>query len=214
MNKITILLLSSVLALPSFRVAAFGDFAFDVVPHDQDYYTKDVRNVQLIYTEKNQAEAQRAADVQIRLQPIYEDLFGYKLDEKLYIGLTSDYNQITNGFAGPIPFTRQVFYGGGALVPDDFSSISWLDNLTYHETAHNYQLNAKDNAVSSTLHSVIKNGNFILPWITMPNIVESSFLKEGNGVLNEVWHGNGRSFVQWSFQSGNPDAGESRFITT
>jgi len=170
-------------------VEAVGDY--DVVPHDQDYYTREIRNFELIYTEKNLDTAKRAADVHMLLQPAYEDAFGYKLDETLRIGIASDYNQIANGFTTPLPYARQVEYIGGALIADYFSSISWIDNLMYHETAHTYQINPKDNPVSRTLHTVLKNGFFILPWFTSPNMLESSFLMEGNAVLNESWHGNG-----------------------
>lgn len=197
-RKTIILFTISFFALSVTQVIAAGNW--EVVPHDQPYYTKDVRNVELIYTEKNQDTAQRAADVQMLLQPVYEDVFGYTLDEKLYIGLASDYNQIPNGFASFLPYARQVYYNGGALLPDHFSDTSWLDSLLYHETAHSYQLNAKDNIVSSTLHSVLKNGNFILPWLVNPNVVESSFMLEGNAVLNEAWHGNGGRLYSGRFK--------------
>ncbi|HEB82735.1 MAG TPA: hypothetical protein ENJ11_07725 [Gammaproteobacteria bacterium] len=173
---------------------------YDVVPHDQDYYTRDIRNFELIYTEKNRDIAQQTADVQMLLQPAYEDSFGYRLDERLRIGLASDYNQIANGFTTPLPYARQVLYIGGALIPDYFSSTSWIDTLSYHETAHSYQMNPKDNPVSRTLHTVFKNGIFILPWFTSPNMIGSAFLYEGNAVLNESWHGNGGRLYSGRFR--------------
>ena len=174
--------------------------AYDVVPHDADYYTKRVRNTQLIYTENNMPFAQHAAEVEMSLQPLYEDSFGYQMDETLYVGLTSKNNQIANGFSTQWPNNRQINYMGGAMKLDYFTSTSWLDTLLYHETTHNYQLNAKDNLVSSSLHSVIGNGAFFIPWFSVPNVVESSFLLEGNAVLNESWHNNGGRLYSGRFK--------------
>ena len=110
----------------------------DVVPHDRDYFTADVRNCELIYTEKDLPFAKEAAAVEAGLQPRYEATYGYRMDETLYVGLISDYNQIANGFSTPYPNNRQINYGGGVLNVDYFCSSSWLKTLLYHETAHNY----------------------------------------------------------------------------
>jgi len=174
--------------------------AADVVPNDQEYYTAKVRNTELIYTKKNLPFAQIAADTQMQLQPRYEQLFGYIMDEPLYVGLLSDYNQIANGFMMPYPNNRQMNYIGGTMYVDHFSATSWLKTLLYHETAHNYQINAKDNVISSTLHSLFGNGMVFYPWFVFPNIVESSFLLEGNAVLNESYHGNGGRLYSGRFK--------------
>ncbi len=166
-------------------------FANSVVPHDQDYFTKDVRNTQLIYTEKNSKDAAHVANIEELLQPQYEKSFGYVMDEILYVGLVSDYNQIANGFSTPLPVNRQINYIGGTQSIDYFSSTSWIDTLIYHESAHNYQVNAKDNIISSSIHTIFKNGAFFVGYFNLPNAVTSSFLLEGNAVLNESWHGNG-----------------------
>ena len=172
----------------------------NVVSHDEAYFTKKVRNTQLIYTEQNIPFAKQAAAVEMRLQPLYEEKFGYKMDETLHVGLISEYNQIANGFSTQYPNNRQINYVGGAMKVDYFSSTSWLNTLLYHETAHNYQLNAKDNIISSSLHTVLGNGAFFIPWFTLPNGVESSFLLEGNAVLNESWHGNGGRLYSGRFK--------------
>jgi hypothetical protein len=172
-----------------------------VVPHDSGYYTKDVRNTRLIYTENNLPFAEEAADIELSLQPLYENVFGYRMDEVLNVGLTSEYNQIANGFSTQYPNNRQINYIGGALTVDYFSSPSWLKTLLYHETAHNYQLNAKGSPVSQRLHFVFGNGFVILPWFTVPNIMESPFLLEGNAVLNESWHGNGGRLYSGRFKA-------------
>ncbi|HNC75470.1 MAG TPA: hypothetical protein PK362_11385, partial [Elusimicrobiota bacterium] len=130
----------------------------------------------------------------------YEKQFGFALDERLYVGLISDYNQIANGFSTPLPNNRQINYIGGTELVDYFSVRSWLETLIYHETAHNYQLNAKDNPVSSSLHKVFGNGMVISPFIIMPNIAVNSFLLEGNAVLNESWHGNGGRLYSGRFK--------------
>lgn len=171
-----------------------------VVPHDKPYYTTDLRNTHLIYTKDNLPFAKEAAEVELLLQPLYEKKFGYQMDEKLNVGLISSYNQIANGFSTQFPNNRQINYVGGAMMVDYFSSPSWLKTLLYHETTHNYQTNAK-HGVSSSLHSVIGNGTFLLPWFVVPNMMESSFLLEGNAVLNESWHGNGGRLYSGRFKA-------------
>ena len=175
--------------------------ASTTVPHDEAYYSKDVRNTQLIYTKSNLPFARKTAEIELLLQPLYEETFGYQMDEILHIGLTSKYNQIANGFSTPYPNNRQINYVGGALSVDYFSSPSWLKTLLYHETAHNYQVNAKESRVSKGLHSVFGNGFVFLPWFTLPNMLESSFLLEGNAVLNESWHGNGGRLYSGRFKA-------------
>ena len=172
----------------------------DVVMMDQPYYKKDVRNTEIIYTQQNLPFAQYTASVEEALQPLYEAMFGYKMDEKLSVVLASSYNQIPNGFSTQIPNNRQLNYMGGVLLVDYFSATSWLDTLLYHETAHNYQMNEKDNVVSSSLHSVFANGVFFVPWFTVPNLFESSFMAEGNAVLNESWHGKGGRLYNGEFK--------------
>ena len=185
----------------------------DVVPHDEAYYTKEVRNTQLIYTESNLPFAKRAAEIELLLHPQYETSFGYAMDERLYVGLASKYNQIANGFSTQYPNNRQINYIGGALSIDYFSSPSWLNTLLYHETAHNYQVNAKESAVSSGLHSVIGNGALFLPWFTVPNILESSFMLEGNAVLNESWHGNGGRLYSGRFKAATLQQAKAGYLT-
>lgn len=163
----------------------------DTVPHDQAYYKHDNPRVEIIYTEPNRPEAERAAARANRLLPRYEKLFGFPLDEKIYLGLMSDYNQIANGFSTQFPNNRQIDYIGGTELVDYFSCSSWLETLIDHETAHNFQLNAKDNPISRSFHAVLGNGGIFNPLFTLPNHAISPFLLEGNAVLNESWHGNG-----------------------
>ena len=174
-----------------------------VVPHDQPYFKASVRNTELIFTEKNRAFAEHAAGIEQQLQPQYEASFGYRMDSPLYVGLISDNNQIANGFSTQIPLNRQINYVGGASAVDYFSTTSWLDTLLFHETAHNYQINAKDNVVSSTMHTILGNGTLMTPFIpaVLPNAFESSFMLEGNAVLNESRHGNGGRLYSGRFDA-------------
>ncbi len=162
-----------------------------VVSRDHTYYTHQSPKADLIYTKKNLPFAQEVAMMEGPLHASYEKTFGYTMDEKLHVGLISEANQIANGFSTQFPNNRQINYIGGAEQVDYFAVASWLKTLIYHETSHNYQLNAKNNGVSKALHAVFRNGGLTVPWFTIPNIGINSFILEGNAVLNESWHGNG-----------------------
>jgi hypothetical protein len=201
----------SILFLLSLHIALQGA---DVVAHDQSYYTKNVRNVELIYSEANIPYARQAAKIENALQPLYEKSFAYIMDEPLHVGIISEYNQIANGFSTQYPNNRQINYIGGALSSDYFCSTSWLNTLLYHESAHNYQMNAKDNIVSSSLHSIIGNGTFLLfPWFSIPNSAEGSFMAEGNAVLNESWHGNGGRLYSGRFKAATLMQAKAGYLT-
>lgn len=187
--------------------------ANSVVPHDAAYYTHALPGTELIYTEANIPFAREAAAVERLLRPQYEALYGFSMDETLHVVLASRYNQIANGFSTQYPNNRQVNYVGGALSVDYFASTSWLKTLLYHETAHNYQMNVKESAVSGSLHTVIGNGAFFVPWFTLPNIVESSFLIEGNAVLNESWHGNGGRLYSGRFKAATLTQAKAGYLT-
>jgi hypothetical protein len=175
-----------------------------VVPNDKPYFkhTKSDGTVEYIYTQKNLPFAKHAAAIEDNLHTDYRNYFDWKLDETLYVGLISDNNQIANGFSTQWPNNRQINYVGGAMAVDYFCSTSWLDTLLFHETAHNYQLNLKANSVSQGLHSIFGNGSFLLPLpLITPNIMENSFMIEGNAVLNESWHGNGGRLYSGRFKA-------------
>lgn len=200
------------LLLPSLNLHAVLPMS-SVVPADKAYYTSVVRNTELIYTEDNLRFAKEAAEVELFLQPLYEDKFGYVMDEPLHVGLISDYNQIANGFSTQYPNNRQINYVGGAIMIDYFSSTSWLKTLLFHETAHNYQMNAKGNPISQSLHTVLGNGSFLLPWFILPNTMESSFILEGNAVLNESWHGNGGRLYSGRFRAATLQQAKAGYLT-
>ncbi|SFV66406.1 hypothetical protein MNB_SM-4-1336 [hydrothermal vent metagenome] len=174
-----------------------------VVPHDKAYYKHQLlsNDVEIIYTKDNINFAKKAASKQEQIHKDYEYLFDWKMDETLYVGLISDYNQVANGFSTPLPNNRQINYVGGTQAIDYFAGTSWLETLLYHETAHNYQINVKGSVVSRSLHEVFGNGIVFLPLpIIVPNIVENSFMLEGNAVLNESWHGNGGRLYSGRFK--------------
>jgi len=176
-----------------------------VVPQDKPYLIDDVKNTRIIYTKDNKQYAEYTAGFEELLQPLYEKTYGYKMDTPLSVGLISSHNQIANGFSTQFPTNRQINYMGGAQAPDYFSSASWLDTLLLHETAHNYQVNAKDNAVSKLTYKVFRSGNFYLPFFpaTTPNLFETSFMLEGNAVLNESWHGKGGRLYSGRYRAMN-----------
>ncbi|MBU1659369.1 hypothetical protein KKG72_10000 [bacterium] len=172
-----------------------------VVAHDKAYFKFKKENVEVIYTQDNLPFAEHVVGMQTALHKHYEKFFGWKLDETLYVGLISTNKQIANGFSSQWSSNRQMNYVGGTQMIDYFSSTSWLNTLLYHETAHNYQGNMKGHNISRTLHSVFGNGSFIFPFFIVPNIMENSFMLEGNAVLNESWHGNGGRLYSGRFKA-------------
>jgi hypothetical protein len=175
--------------------------AAEIVAHDKAYYKYKKDDVEVLYTEDNLPFAQQVVGIQKALHKDYEEFFGWKLDETLYIGLLSSYNQIANGESSQFSGNRQINYVGGTQLIDYFASTSWLYALCYHETAHNYQQNMKNSGVSKTLHSFFGSGSFLLPFVIVPNIMENPFMLEGNAVLNESWHGNGGRLYSGRFKA-------------
>ena len=167
--------------------------AQSVVPNDVPYYRYDdsIRDFELLYPKEYVHIARNAADKLRAVTAAYSSLYGWQMDETLFVGLLSKHNQIPNAYSTQFPLNRQMDYPGGTQLIDDMSSASWLATLLYHETAHNYQLNVKANPISEALHTLFGNGFVFLPWLITPNIVENSFLLEGNAVLNESLHDNG-----------------------
>ncbi len=166
--------------------------ASTVVAHDNEYFKFDTNLSEIVFTDKDIEFAQKTFDMQLSLQRVFERVFGWRLDDKLYIVLASQKNQIANAFSTQYPVNMQLHYRAGAQMVDYFSSTSWLDTLLYHESAHNYQINVKQSYVSRFIHAIFGNGSVmtILPY-ALPNIMTNPFMTEGNAVLNESWHGNG-----------------------
>ncbi len=164
-----------------------------VVP--DDYEVSDGDEVSYIYGAEYKNSIPDIKVYQKKVIEDYEKTFGVTLDDKLHVGLATSNNQLANGFSTQVPFNMQLFYGFGASYIDYFCFSSWLKALLIHETAHNFQLNPKENIISKTGHKVFGNNPIVLlgfvPIFSIPNETESLFILEGNAVMNESRFGNG-----------------------
>ncbi|CAA6811510.1 MAG: Unknown protein [uncultured Sulfurovum sp.] len=164
-----------------------------VVP--DDYFVAEEKELSYIYADEHASLMPNMKAYQEEIMDGYEKEYGFKLDDELSVGLASSNNQIANGFSTQVPNNMQIFYGAGASYIDYFSSTSWLKTLVIHETAHNFQLNPKENFLSKNSHKILGNTpvSFLgfLPLFPLPNVLENSFILEGNAVMNESRFGNG-----------------------
>ncbi|SFV60329.1 hypothetical protein MNB_SV-12-348 [hydrothermal vent metagenome] len=169
-------------------------FAERVVVPD-NYKISEDKEVSYVYTSEYEEILPKIKIYQQDVIKQYEDEFGYKLDDTLFVGLASQNNQIANGFSTQIPFNSQLFYGAGVGYIDYFCFNSWLKTLITHETAHNFQLNAKESKASWLSHKIVGNTPVsflgLFPFFPIPNLLESNFLLEGNAVMNESRFDNG-----------------------
>jgi len=176
-------------------VILFNTLLFSEVVVPDNYIESKGKKVNYIYTQSQKNLLPDIKDYQKSVILGYEKEFGFELDDELSVGLASNNNQIANGFSTQIPFNMQLFYGAGASYIDYFCFSSWLKTLLIHETAHNFQLNPKENTLSKISHKVLGNTPLssiaFIPLFPIPNIMESSFILEGNAVLNESRFGNG-----------------------
>ncbi len=167
----------------------------DIVVFGDQYEVEESENFSIIYTKEHTKEAKKAKETEKKILKIYENSYGFKLDDTLYISLASSNNQIANAFATQFPLNSQVNYIGGAYLVDYMSTTSWLKTLLFHESAHNFQQNAKKNPLSKFTHKIVKNTPVVFlgffPIFPIPNIFESSFMLEGNAVFNESRFNNG-----------------------
>jgi len=169
----------------SANVAVAGD-AYQKVSHDK---------IEVLYASEYEVLSKKVLDYELGLIEQYSDSYGFTLDDTQYVGLLSSHNQVANAYSTQIPLNLQMNFPAGALAVDYFSGTSWIKTLLLHESAHNFQLNPKKNPLSYYTHKVVKNSFFTLllfaPVFPVPNLAESSFMLEGNAVLNESWHNNG-----------------------
>jgi len=160
-----------------------------------NYQINTSEKIDYIYTEEYAKVLPQIKAYQEHIMNQYEKEFGFRLDEKMQVGIASNRNQIANAMATPTPLNLQFLYGAGAGNVDYFCFDSWMKTLLVHETAHNYQLNPKKNWISKVSHKVFGNTPFssIGPFLMfpIPNMLENSFILEGNAVLNESRFGNG-----------------------
>jgi len=193
---------SKLLLLISLPAVLYSGVA--VVPGDEQYYKYEEKELEFIYTEQNRYAAEQAKTLEPLINQAYRRSFGYRLDAPLHVGIISQQNQIANGFSTQYPYNLQINYIGGSLKSDYFASTSWLNTLLYHETAHNYQLNAKASSVTRGMSTLMGNGILVagfFPLFSVPNVAISSYLLEGNAVLNESWQGNGGRLYSGRFMA-------------
>ena len=186
------LLLCVALSL-SANVAVTGD----------DYAQISNDKVDVIYAKEYEALSKKVLGYESKLIQLYSDSFGYELDDTQYLGLLSSHNQVANAFSSQFPLNIQMNFPAGSLGVDYFAGSSWIKTLLIHESAHNFQLNPKKNMLSFYAHKVVKNSFFTMllfaPIFPVPNAAESSFILEGNAVLNESWHNNGGRLYNGAF---------------
>ncbi|MCB0421619.1 MAG: hypothetical protein KDD61_11520 [Bdellovibrionales bacterium] len=129
------------------------------------------------------------------IQGIYEQEFSWKFHQRADLILLSSHSQVANGYATVVPNLKTVFFDGGAFLLDEFASRSWLNTLLSHESAHLYQLSAKD-GFSKSLHTFMGNQTvFPFVFLVHPNLFLPTFILEGNATMNENrWSEGGRLF--------------------
>lgn len=159
-----------------------------VLPGDGPYYRLKRESTQYIYDQDGREIANQLEAYHEVFRRMYDQSFGWKLDERQDLILTSHRQQVTNAYATIIPNIKSVWYPSGGGFLEDSASSSWALTLDAHETAHLYQLNAKGE-FPATLSKIFGNTAsvffFVLPIWVHPNIFTPSFLVEGNAVLNE-----------------------------
>jgi hypothetical protein len=94
-------------------------FAETVVVPD-DYQIIEDKNNTYIYSNEYTPILPDIKSYQHKVIEQYNSEFGFKLDDKLRLGLASNNNQIANGYSTQIPFNSQLFFGAGASMVDYF----------------------------------------------------------------------------------------------
>jgi len=99
-------------------LTALSIFLSSSVVAPDDYLISDDENISYVYTQEHASLMSQMKGYQEAIVKEYEKEFGFKLDDKLYVGLASNNNQIANGFSTQVPFNSQLFYGAGAIYID------------------------------------------------------------------------------------------------
>ncbi len=161
-----------------------------VVVDDDDYFIYRTPKMSYILPQSDFKYLPRLYSKSHQAMSLYESEFGWVLDERTSLVVTSNKNQIANAFATTVPNNMVVFYKGGIDFLDESAASSWIDTLTSHEISHVYQLDVK-NSFGSTLKTVFGNQPYlVLPFMPVPIFISPTltlptFLVEGNAVLNE-----------------------------
>jgi len=204
-------LLSITLMLSSFLTGASV-----VLPGDGPYYRWHRGETLYIFDQEARDVAPQLAAYHEVFRRMYDKSYGWKLDERQDLILTSYKQQVANAFATVVPNIKTVWYPSGAGFLEDSATSSWLLTLDAHETAHLYQLNAKGD-VPSAFTSVLGNAPyaflFVWPIFLHPNFFTPTFMVEGNAVLQEsrinqggrLHSGEMRALVLAQIQAGHID---------
>jgi hypothetical protein len=182
-------------------------------PDEPAYHTRDGHRIRYVF-DATQGTAIEQLDGYLQtIRQLYDQSFGWQLDEREDFVLLSGQNQVANAFTTFQPNLKTFWYPSGAAVVDLETNPSWGISLGMHESSHLYQLNAKG-AVPEALKSVFGSSVYILPFIwpvvIHPNNYTPTFLVEGNAVLNEsrgnwggrLYNGEVRALVLAQIQAG------------
>lgn len=209
--RTTMAFLVAILALPAFAWASV------VLPGDGPYYRLNRDHTQYIYDREGRAIIHQLDSYHGVFRKMYDQSFGWRLDERQDLILTSPRQQVTNAYATIVPNVKSVWFPSGGAFLEDSAASSWALILGAHETAHLYQLNAKAD-LPAALTNVVGNSLmpffFFWPIFLHPNAFTPSFLVEGNAVLNEsrvnmggrLHSGEARALVLAQIKAGEIDA--------
>lgn len=173
--------------LASFALPHFV-FASVVLPGDGPYYRLNRDHTQYIYDPEAREIVHHLDSYHGVFRKMYDQSFGWRLDERQDLILLSSRQQVTNAYATIIPNIKSVWYPSGGAFLEDSAASSWALILDAHETAHLYQLNAKADlpaAVTKVVGNSLMPFFFFWPIFLHPNAFTPTFLVEGNAVLNE-----------------------------
>ncbi len=174
---------------------SFSSFSTELTGDDEYLQNEISHQLKIFYSSPDLDAAESLHSSVPGIIKYYEKTFGYKMDEQLNVILASSKNhQVMNGYSTQHPFNMTMYFGGGALDVDYFSALSWVDLLSAHEIAHDFQLNSKNNWVSRSTHAIFGNTILVFPFIPLisfPNSFLPQFILEGNAILNESLYNNG-----------------------
>lgn len=177
-----------VILLSSLSARAF------LMSSDEPYYITRDGNYTFIYTQQDSYFVKDLIEKNRAFKKLYEKEFDWVLDDPPFLILASSRNQEANGFVTIYPTLFSAFYGGGAAAIDEFAATSWLYTLLAHESAHLYQISAKQ-PYSSLLKKIFGNAYpnlvFPFPYMIFPNAFIPTLMMEGNATFNENRFGNG-----------------------